>query len=112
MSGQALVGIDLGGTNVRVGAVSVQGEILAWVESLIEAKQGPQAGLARIRSLIEQVLGETRGLPLRAIGIGATGPVDRQRGSIQNPFTLPTWEDVPIVPKLYEWFGVPVALEN
>lgn len=112
MSASVLVGIDLGGTNVRVGAVDCQGQVLAWAEAPIEASRGPQAGLERIVGLIEQVLAKTEGKPLKAIGMGATGPVDRQRGSIQNPYTLPTWEDVPIVQPLCERFGVPVALEN
>ncbi|WP_299025333.1 ROK family protein [uncultured Thermanaerothrix sp.] len=112
MSPSVLIGIDLGGTNVRVGAVSRQGEVLAWAEAPIEASRGPQAGLQRISGLIEQVLAETRGGALMGIGMGATGPIDRQRGSIQNPYTLPTWEDVPIVQPLRERFGVPVALEN
>ncbi|MGB9897919.1 ROK family protein, partial [Thermanaerothrix sp.] len=107
-----LVGIDLGGTNVRVGAVNLQGDVLAWAEAPIEASRGPQVGLARIGALIEQVLGTVGMVMPLAIGMGATGPIDRQRGSIQNPYTLPTWEDVPVVQLLQERFGVPVALEN
>ena len=34
------------------------------------------------------------------------------RGTINNPYTLPTWEDVPIVDFLVDRFGVPVSLEN
>ncbi|MGB9799261.1 MAG: ROK family protein [Thermanaerothrix sp.] len=107
-----LIGIDLGGTNVRVGAVNLQGDVLAWAEAPIEAARGPQVGLARIGALIEQVLGTVGMVMPLAIGMGATGPIDRQRGSIQNPYTLPTWEDVPVVQLLQERFGVPVALEN
>ena len=107
-----LIGIDLGGTNVRVGAVTPEGEVLAWSEAPIEARRGPQAGLERITQLIEKTLGQLEVKRPLAIGIGSTGPIDRRRGSIQNPYTLPTWEDVPIVPPLAERFGVPVALEN
>lgn len=103
------VGVDLGGTNVRAGAVTAEGQLLEWAETLIEARRGPQAGVERIASLVEKV---SAGRKLLAVGIGATGPIDRQRGAIQNPYTLPTWEDVDIVQPLRQAFGVPVALEN
>jgi glucokinase len=34
------------------------------------------------------------------------------RGRIHNPFTLPTWDDVPIVEWVQKTFNVPVTLEN
>jgi glucokinase len=50
--------------------------------------------------------------PALALGIGSTGPLDRQRGCIQNPYTLPGWENVDIVTPLRRRFGIPVVLEN
>lgn len=111
MSQPAYIGIDLGGTNVRAGAVTLGGQIKKWRDVPIEASQGPEAGLKRIVALIEQVSSEADIRP-EAIGIGSTGPIDRQRGAIQNPYTLPTWEDVDIASPLRRHFGVPVSLEN
>jgi glucokinase len=107
----AYIGIDLGGTNVRAGAITPDGKILTWQDARIEARQGPEAGLARITRLIEQVCANTS-LDLHGIGIGATGPVDRKHGAIQNPYTLPTWDDVDIVSPLRARFNLPVTLEN
>ncbi len=107
-----LIGIDLGGTNVRVGALSKQGKLLVSNEMLIEAERGPEAGLERIIGLIETTLKKLQAPNLIAIGIGAAGPVDRALGAILNPFTLPTWENVSIVPRISQHFGVPVAFEN
>ena len=106
------IGIDLGGTNVRVGAIDQNGQALAWNEMPIEAERGPQAGLERIAGLIETTLGGLQSPTLLAIGIGAAGPVNRALGAIQNPFTLPTWENVNIVSSLSDRFQTPVALEN
>jgi glucokinase len=111
MKEKILVGIDLGGTNVRVGAVTTAGELIASQECPIEAQQGPQAGLEKIAGLITCVADEAGGR-LQAIGIGSTGPVDRALGAIQNPYTLPTWENVNIVDLLRERFHVPVTIEN
>lgn len=106
-----LIGIDLGGTNVRAGAVTDEGQLLHRKDAPIEAARGPQAGLQTITRLIDEVIAQT-GQPVLGLGVGATGPLDRQRGCIQNPYTLPGWEDVDILAPLRERFGVPVALEN
>ncbi len=105
------IGIDLGGTNVRAGAVTSDGQLLYWQEAPIEARRGPEHGLDTIVRLVEEVLQQVN-LPAAALGIGSTGPLDRQRGCIQNPYTLPGWEDVDIVSPLREKFGLPIALEN
>ena len=53
-----LIGVDLGGTNVRVGAITPARELLTFKDAPIEARQGPQAGIAKITDLIEAVLAE------------------------------------------------------
>ncbi len=106
-----VVGVDLGGTIVRGGAITSQGELRALKEVAIQAHHGPEAGLARITELIDDAVGEANGT-LLGIGIGCTGPLDVVRGVIQNPFTLPTWEDVPVLAQLESAFNVPVSLEN
>ncbi|MRR31154.1 ROK family protein, partial [bacterium] len=59
-----VIGIDLGGTNVRVGAVTLQGELLTAREAPIEAARGPQLGLTRIMDLIDGVQTECGDAPL------------------------------------------------
>jgi glucokinase len=106
------IGIDLGGTIVRVGAVNQEGKLLAVNELPIEPEKGSQNGIALIGSLIEKTLLKVPNTNLLGIGIGATGPVDRVLGTIQNPYTLSTWENVPIVASIADRFNVPVTLEN
>jgi len=107
-----VVGVDLGGTIVRAGAFDAQGTMLAARETPIEAARGPEAGLRKMQGLIEQVSAESKAKSLVGIGIGASGPVDPIRGTINNPFTLPTWEDVRVVDWMIKAFDVPITLEN
>ena len=107
-----VVGIDLGGTIVRAGAFDTHGSLLAVRENPIEAARGPEFGLGKIQGLIEQVAAESEAKSLMGIGIGSTGPVDPLKGTINNPFTLPTWENVPVIEWLQKNFAVPVILEN
>ena len=106
-----LIGVDLGGTNVRVGAITPDRELLSYQDMLIEARQGPERGVQRVSDLISAVSNDVK-RPISGIGIGSPGPLDRERGCIQNPYTLPGWEDVDIISPIGERFGVPVALEN
>ena len=48
------------------------------------------------------------------IGIGAVGPLDRERGVIMKPryFSSPGWVDVPICRMIEEKTGFPAELEN
>jgi glucokinase len=109
---KVIIGIDLGGTTVRAGAFDSQGKLLVVHETPIEAARGPEFGLKKIQGLIEQVSAECGTKLLVGIGVGSTGPLDPIQGIINNPFTLPTWENVPIVEWLQKSFHVPVTLEN
>jgi glucokinase len=44
------------------------------------------------------------------IGIGCTGPVDSLTGRVHNPYTLPTWDDLPLVDYLRPHFDIPIYL--
>lgn len=109
---RAAIGVDLGGTIVRAGALDADGHLLAVREIPIEAARGAETGLRSIQALIDLVLAESGADSLAGIGIGSTGPVDPIRGTIHNPYTLPTWENVPITGWMQAAFHVPVTLEN
>jgi glucokinase len=106
-----VVGMDIGGSKIAAAVVSEQGEILSRESIATQAERGFEDGLRRIEALLARLLARAPG-KLAAIGIGCAGPVDPVRGTIDNPYTLPTWDDVNIVAPLRERFGVPVALEN
>ena len=115
--GSILVGIDIGGTKIAAAAISTAGELLSRASMPTEAERGFDDGLERIKALVRRVLDEAQLPPdaLGAIGIGCAGPVDPVAGTIDNPYTLPTWDGVNIVAPLRATFGetpVPVALEN
>jgi glucokinase len=109
-----VAGIDIGGTKIAAAAISAAGRVLSRAAIPTEAERGFDDGLRRITALVQRVLAEAQVDPVdpRAIGIGCAGPVDPIAGTIDNPYTLPTWDGVNIVEPLGAAFGVPVALEN
>ncbi|CAG0998118.1 glucokinase [Anaerolineales bacterium] len=111
MSQQIAIGMDIGGTHVRVGAFDSGGKLIAQSDASI-ASLKPDSGLSLIERLLHELLESLNSPALLGIGIGCTGPLDTVRGLINNPYTLKGWSNVPIVERLNKTFNVPVRLEN
>jgi glucokinase len=111
MNKEIAIGMDIGGTHVRVGAFDGAGQLLGQNEASI-ASIGPDNGLRLIEQLIHEMLDSVHASALSGIGIGCTGPLDIVRGLVNNPYTLEGWSNVPIVDRLNKTFNVPVHLEN
>jgi glucokinase len=109
-----VLGVDIGGTKLAAGVVNVEGRILTRAEVPTRAVEGPKRVLDRIVQLAEKVLArtETSHVPVRRIGIGCAGPVDRKAGLILDPPNLPGWTQVPLVEHFEQALGLPVVLEN
>jgi glucokinase len=99
-----VIGVDIGGTRTRVGAVQ-DGQILA-------RRVFPTRGLEEVREAIAQLLKEVGWDKPEAIGVGAPAPMDMRRGLILNAPNLPHWEGVNVVDGLKEAFQCPVFLGN
>jgi len=111
MSQPIAIGVDVGGTLVRVGAFDPEGQLLRQDEASI-ASIGPDHGLRLIEKLIQEMLDSVNPSSLLGVGVGCTGPLDTVRGLINNPYTLEGWSNVPLVERLNKTFNVPVRLEN
>lgn len=112
--GVLAAGVDIGGTKIAVGVVDAAGRILAERAFPTEAALGFDRGVARIVAAVDACLSETgySRKDLAGIGVGCAGPVNPQRGTIDNPHTLPTWDGVDIVTPLRTTFDRPAYLEN
>ena len=107
------IGIDLGATNMRVAAISSDGRLIAHRRAPTRPQRGPAATVGSLLELASAVRADCHaGPPLRAIGLGVTGPVDIDKGIVENPHTLPGWPPTDVASPLRERFGVPVVVEN
>lgn len=107
----SVVGIDIGGTNLRALAVADDGGIQARVTAATTPERGPEATIAELVAMIRRLETET-GRAATALGIGVTGPVDPFTGIVTNPFTLGGWPPTDLLQPFRETFGVPVAIDN
>ena len=86
------IGIDIGGTQLRVAAYNEDGEELAKEVMPNDHDLGPAENLQRLIDVIEGW-----GIDYMGIGVGAPGPLNFKAGKILNPPNLPGWENFNIV---------------
>lgn len=92
------VGVDVGGTTIKIGIVDNQGQSLASGHFPTADHLGPQNAVERIRAKIDSLL-ESLQLSLsdvQAIGLGTPGTHDLGKGVILEPPNLPGWRNFPI----------------
>ncbi|MBI2932766.1 MAG: ROK family protein [Planctomycetes bacterium] len=84
-------GIDIGGTNVKVGLCDERGRIVARDSIPTEAARGPADCIARTAATIHRLRGRR---PLKAAGAGVPGPLDADRRVLVTAPNLPGWSRV------------------
>lgn len=105
------IGVDLGGTNIKIGIVSAKGRLIKSISIKTEADCGPKKVITNIIKGIEMVLVKNK-LKIQGIGIGCPGVVSIKRGIVENAPNLPGWKNVKLGPIIKEKFGYKVHLEN
>lgn len=107
-----IIGVDLGGTQLRAALAGEHGQIVAEVRQRT-ATGGGQAVIDQIDACIAQV---RAALPasgdLLGIGIGAPGPLDPYEGVVLTPPNLPGWGEVHLRAAITARSGLPVELGN
>lgn len=104
--------VDLGGTKIACAFATREGEVLGELTAPTHSHEGPEAVLARIAALVEELARETDARPA-AIGVGVPGLADIRQGVTRFLPNLPTnWRDVPVRATLEPRLGCRVYLLN
>lgn len=115
------IAVDLGGSNLRVALVSVEGKILRKVKEAVGASREAYPFFRRLIAAIQELAGPdlTRvagsgpgGTNLAGIGLGLPGICDQKEGIVHQLPHFPSWRDVPAAALLSEAFPCPVLLDN
>lgn len=114
MARDHVVGIDLGGTNIKLGVVRTSGEVVHKISIPTEGQGGPDHVIKRMSEGTLEVIHQAD-LPkdrVLAVGIGAPGSMSHKLGMIISPPNLPGWSNVPLRDKIAAGTGLPANLEN
>ena len=113
-----VVGVDLGGTNIVVGAMPLDGSREYGVRSeQTHSELGADSVVERIGRMIDDVIAATEtetGAARRdfiGVGIGAPGPLDREHGIVIVTPNL-GWRDFPLRDRVSARVKLPATLDN
>src|SRR5262245_39030362 len=107
------VGIDLGGTRLKLALLDGQQQILAHVAVPTEGAAGHDHVLERMIAGICELREAAPGLAIEGIGIGVPGLVNMETGVVGDLPNLPgRWFDVPVGERIRSATGLPVGVIN
>ncbi len=107
-------GVDVGGTNIKLGIVDNQGQTILKRSIPTDEEQGPAAAMERVAEQIGKMTAELK-LPadgITAVGLATPGTMDLKAGLLLHPHNLPHWWEFPIRDCLREFCHLPVWFGN
>ena len=114
MSEKFRVGVDIGGTNVKIALVNKKGEISCPKTVPTRAEMGYEYTIGNIKQCIKDVMTEAdiTTADIEGIGFGFPGQIDCDNGIVRILPNIPGWIDVPIAEIMRNEFNVPVKVDN
>src|ERR1700692_230582 len=109
-----VVGVDIGGTNLRLALANMHGAVLARSSSSTVNSRSAEAVTHMIHRGVQALLQEVS-LPLnllRAVAAGVPGVTDVDAGIVVATSYLMGWRDVPLRSLLETMLGAPAAVDN
>ncbi len=107
------IGVDLGGTNLRIAAVDDTGKLLEKLTLGTEVKRGRDHVIQEMCGAIEQLRTKYKDSgELCGIGIGVPGFIDMETGMVMRSPNLADWTNFPVREVIEKQLGTPVILEN
>lgn len=108
------IGIDVGGTNVKIALVDGDGKIIYSNSVPTYAQMGYEYTVNNIKQAIKDLMKETNtdSKDIQGIGFDFPGQVDCKTGVVKNAPNIPGWVNVPIAQMIEEEFNIPTRIDN
>jgi len=106
------IGVDLGGTNLRIAAVAADGSFLERITLDTEVKEGRERVVSDMCDAIAEIEQRLEGGTMAGIGIGVPGIINLADGTVRQSPNLPGWAGFPVRADIERRLNTPVILEN
>ncbi len=107
------IGVDLGGTNLRIAAVDEHGTLLEKLTTGTQVARGRDFVIGEICEAIQSVVTKLASKGgLLGIGIGVPGIIDLDTGMLYESPNLPGWDHYPVREEMERRLQTKVILEN
>lgn len=107
------IGIDIGGTDTKIGLVDVHNKLLDSVCIPTKAERPADEVICTVAETALSIL-DKNGIAMEqcvGVGIGVPGTVDRKKGIVRYSNNI-RWEDVPLVKEMSTYLPIPVEIAN
>lgn len=104
-----VIGVDLGGTNIKAAVVEKDKGIIEQVTTPTQANLGKDHLLDRIA---ETITGLVKSHEIIGIGMGLPGMVSKDQTTVNNPPNLPGWTSVNAAEEISSRTNLPCKIEN
>jgi glucokinase len=102
-----IIGVDLGGTNIRAGLV--EGGVVTLVnQALLTGKDSLENTITQLISIIAPLIQPG----VIGIGVGVPSVVDIENGIVYDVINIPSWQKVELKKILETEFNIPVRINN
>lgn len=107
------IGVDLGGTAIKIGLVDDNGTIIHKDSVPTRAKEGYEAIISDIANLIKKILEDSNTSinDIKSIGMGAPGAVDNKNGIVKHLENI-HMRNAPVREEMNKYFDLPVYIDN
>jgi len=114
MASPVYAGVDIGGTNIKIGLVDDRAQTVAFESIPTEQQLGPEDAAQRVAASLRRLTAgaDTSLEGLAAVGLASPGPMDLKNGMLLCPGNLPSWHNTPLRKLFADATGVAVHYEN
>jgi glucokinase len=106
------IGVDLGGTSLRVAAYTPEDGVLESVVLRTRLEAGPHAVVDDMCTAIRQLIDRCgEGRELAGVGVGSPGPLELPAGRLHHPPNLPGWDGFHLLREMEMRLRLPIAIE-
>jgi len=108
------IGIDVGGTNIKIALVEPNGTITYSNTLPTRTEMGYEYTINNIKQAIKDLMQETKTdkNSIQGIGFGFPGQIDYQKGIVRVCPNVPGWVEVPLAEIIEKEFGIPTRVDN
>ena len=107
------IAVDLGGTNLRIAAITTDGKLLEKVNLSTKVDLSPDHVVGEMCDAIQRLSANYRsGGALVGAGIGIPGIIDLEAGVVRKSANLPNWSGYPVRNEIERRLGTRICMDN
>src|SRR5437763_16688632 len=107
------IGVDMGGTNLRIAAITTEGQLLEKITLGVKVALGRDYVIGELCGASHRVTDQYRGTGrFVGAGIGVPGIIDVEKGMMRKSANLPGWTDYPVRDEIERRLGARIFLDN